>query len=193
MSRFLFLERTCILIHFFGKLLVYGMRCLLLSNFLNFLRVFSSWNCVLNLFTVHKNVTVGAFMAVIPDSISLRCRLRLGHSFLNLNKHTYRLRSCGASETEEQLLLSCTLHSAFRIDPLQSVELILLKEGLQDLLLSVMCDHAGLLQILLFGNLSLKVKNPLRIYIMLSLMSTVVCTNRFTSPQNHGFLFSHSL
>jgi len=59
-----------------------------------------------------------------PRRTSLRCRLRLGHSALNLNKRTYRLYSRGSRETEEHLLLNCTLHSALRVDLMQSVKSI---------------------------------------------------------------------
>ena len=69
-----------------------------------------------------------------PRGTSLRCRLRLGYSVLNLNKRTYRLCSCGGKEIEEHLFLNCTLPSALRVDLLQSVKSTSLKEGLQDLL-----------------------------------------------------------
>ena len=62
-------------------------------------------------------------------NISLRCRLRMCHSILNLNKRTFRLCSCGSKE--EHLLLNCTLRSTLRVDLVQSVKPILLKEGLQ--------------------------------------------------------------
>ena len=48
----------------------------------------------------------------------------LGHSVLNLNKRTYRVCSCGSADTEEHLLLICTLHSALRVDLMQSVKSI---------------------------------------------------------------------
>jgi len=105
------------------------MRCPLLSKRLLVFRLF---NYVLKLFTVALNVTVGIFMAVIP-STSLRCRLCLGHSVLNLNKRIYRLCSCGTKETEERLLLNCTFHSTFCVVFLQSVKLISMKEGLHGL------------------------------------------------------------
>jgi len=46
----------------------------------------------------------------------------------------------------------------------QSVKSILLKEGLQDLLSSVLYDHSRLLQLLLFGHPSLKLKPTTYIY-----------------------------
>jgi len=90
----------------------------------------------------------------------------LGHSVLNLNKHTYRMCLCGSKETEEHLLLNCSLHSALRVrvDLMQSVKSILLKEGVQDLLSSVLHDHSRMLQLLLFGHPSLKLKPTTNMY-----------------------------
>jgi len=94
-------------------------------------------------------------------------------SVLNLNKYTYRLCSC-SKETEEYLFLNCTLHSALRVGLVQSVKPILLTEGLQDLLSS------KLLQLLLCGHPSLKLKPTVNIYNAVS--KYLECTNRFTSP-----------
>jgi len=115
-----------------------------------------------------------------PRSTSLRCRLRLGHSVLNSNKRAYRLCSCGSKETEEHLLLNCTLHSALRVNLKQSVKSILLKEGLQDLLSSALHDHSRVLQLLLFGHPSLELKPTTNISNAVS--KYLECTNRFTSP-----------
>jgi len=95
------------------------MRCLLLSNLL----VFRPLNYVLKLSTVTQKVTVGIFMAVIPVvyRYAVDCVCVSDHSIPNLNQRTYRLCSRGAKETEEHLLLNCTLHSVFRVDLLQSV------------------------------------------------------------------------
>jgi len=70
---------------------------------------------------------------------------------------------CGSKETEH-LLLNCSLHTALRFDLIQSVKSILLKEGLQDLLPSVLHDHSRLLQLLLFGHPSLKLKPTTNMY-----------------------------
>jgi len=78
----------------------------------------------------------------IARNTSLLCRLRLGHhSVVNLNKRTYRLCLCGGKETEEHLPLNCSLHSALWFDLMQSVKSILLKEGLRNLLSSVLHVH----------------------------------------------------
>jgi len=115
-----------------------------------------------------------------PHNTSLRCRLRLGNSVLNLNKRTYRMRLCGSKETEEHLLLNCSLHSALRVDLMQSVKSILLKEGLQDLLSSVLHDHSRMLQLLLFGHPSLKLKPTTDMYNAVS--KYLELTNHFASP-----------
>ena len=101
-----------------------------------------------------------------PHSTSLRCRLHLRHSVLNLNKRTYHLCSCGAKETEEHLLLYSSLRTQRCL--LQSVKSILLKEGLQESMSSAMCDQPRFLQLLLFGHPSIKL-NSLQIYMMLRL------------------------
>jgi len=105
----------------------------------------------------------------------------LGHSVLNLKKRTYRLCSCGSKETKEHLLLNCSLRSALRVDLMQSVKSILLKEGMQDLLSSVLHlqDHSRLLQLLLFGYPSLTLKPTTNMYNAGS--KYLELTNRFTS------------
>jgi len=115
-----------------------------------------------------------------PRNTSLRCRLRLGHSVLNLNKRTYRMCLCGNNETEEHLLLNCSLHSVLRVDLMQSVKSILLKEGLQDLLSSVLHDRSSLFQLLLHGHPSLKLKPTAKMYNAVS--KYLELTNRLTSP-----------
>ena len=50
-----------------------------------------------------------------PRNTSLRCRLRLGHSVLNLKKRTYRMCLCGNKEKEEHLLLNCSLTPCFEL------------------------------------------------------------------------------
>ena len=87
---------------------------------------------------------------------------------------------CGNKETEEHLLLNFSLHSVFRVDLMQSVKSILLKEGRQDLLSSVLHDHSNLLQLLLFGHPSLKLKPTTNMYNAVS--KYLELTNRFTSP-----------
>ena len=57
---------------------------------------------------------------------------------------------------------------------------ILVKEGLQDLLSSVLHDHATLLQLLLFGHASLKLKPTINMYNDVS--KYLELTNRLTSP-----------
>jgi len=63
---------------------------------------------------------------------------------------------------------------------MQSVKSILLKEGLQDLLSSVLQDHSSLLQLLLFGHPSLKIKPTTNMYNGFS--KYLELTNRLTSP-----------
>ena len=106
--------------------------------------------------------------------------LRLGHTVLNLNQRTYRMCLCGSKETEEHLLLNCSLHSVLRVDLMQSVKSILLKEGLQARLSSVLHDHSSLLQLLLFGHPSLKPKPTANMYNAVS--KYLELTNPFTSP-----------
>jgi len=60
------------------------------------------------------------------------------------------------------------------------VKSILLKEGLQDLLSSVLQDHSSLLQLLLFGHSSLKLKPTTSMYNTVS--KYLELTNRLTSP-----------
>jgi len=115
-----------------------------------------------------------------PRNTSLRCRLRLGHSVLNQNKRTYHMCLCGNKETEEHLLLNYSLHSALRVDLMQSVKSILLKEGLQDLLSSALYDHSSLLQLLLFGHPLLKLKHTTNVYNAVS--KYLELTNRLPSP-----------
>jgi len=62
MSRFPRIKRTYFLTHFFGKLLVCGMYCPLLSNLP---LIFRPLNYVLKLSTVAQTVTAGIFMAAI--------------------------------------------------------------------------------------------------------------------------------
>ena len=62
---------------------------------------------------------------------------------------------------------------------MQSVKSIL-KDGLQDLLSSVLHDHSSLLQLLLFGHPSLKLKTTTNIYNAVS--KYLELTKRFTSP-----------
>jgi len=104
-----------------------------------------------------EKLTVGIFMALIPivHRYAVDC---VSVNVLNLNKRTYRLCSCGAKQTEEHLRLNCTLHFAFWVDLLQLAKSILLKEGLQKLLSSVLCDQVRLLQLLLFGHPSNELK-----------------------------------
>ena len=45
----------------------------------------------------------------------------------NLNKRICRMCLCDNKETEEHLLLNCSLHSALRVDLMQSVKSILVK------------------------------------------------------------------
>ena len=115
-----------------------------------------------------------------PRNTWLRCRLRLGHSVLILNKRTYRMGLCGNKETEEHLLLNCSIHSVLWVDLMQSVKSILLKKGLQDLLSSVLQDHSSLLQLPSFGHPSLKLKPTTNIYNAVS--KYLELTNRLTSP-----------
>ena len=86
---------------------------------------------------------------------------------------------CGNKETEEHLLFNCSLHSMLRVDLMQSVKSILLKEGLQDLLSSVLHDHSSLLQLLLFAHPSLKLKPTTNMYN--AVPKYLELTNRFTS------------
>ena len=128
MSRFLWLKRTHFLTHFFEKLLVCGMHYQFLSNLP---LVFSSFTLRLETFYCGSKHNCWHLHGSNPRNTSLRCRLRLGHSVLNLNKRTYRMCLCGKKETEEHLLLNCSLHSVLRVDLRQSVKSILVKEGLQ--------------------------------------------------------------
>ena len=57
---------------------------------------------------------------------------------------------------------------------------ILVKEGLQDLLSSVLHDPSSLLQLLLFGHPSLKLKPTTHMYNAVS--KYLELTNRVTSP-----------
>ena len=113
-----------------------------------------------------------------PRNTSLRCRLHLGHSVLNLNKRTYGTCLCGSKETEEHLLLNCSLNSALRVDLMQSE--INFTESLQDLLSSVSHDLSRLLQLLLFGHPSLKLKPTANLYNAIS--KYLELTNCFTLP-----------
>jgi len=116
--------------------------------------------------------------------------LATGLSVLNLNKKTYCMdRMClwGNKETEEHLLLNCSIHSVLRVDLMQAVKSILLKEGLQDLLSSVLHNHSRLLQLLLFGHPLLKLKPTTNMYNAVS--KYLQLTSRFTSPWNLGFLY----
>jgi len=62
---------------------------------------------------------------------------------------------------------------------MQSVKSILLKEGLQDLLSSVLHDHSRLLQLLLFGHPSLK---PVFLKLFYSIATFSLSTRRFRPP-----------
>jgi len=113
-----------------------------------------------------------------PNITCLHCRLRLGHSVLNLNKRTYRSCSCDAAKSEERLLLRCTLHSAFRVDLLLSVKVIFMRESLADLLAiqgAIMQDF----HILLFGHPYLKLRPTAEMCNAVS--KYLSCTNCFTS------------
>jgi len=76
--------------------------------------------------------------------------------------------SCGATESEEHLPVSCALHSALRVDLLTCVKVILFREGFGDLLQNIMCNHVKPLRFLLFGHPSLKLK-PTEKFTVLSL------------------------
>jgi len=149
MSRFLWLKRTFFLTNFFQKgaslwnaLPIFVKSSTSFSSFKLRQDTFY-WGAKHNCWYLHDSN---------PRNTSLRCRLRLGHSVLNLNKRTYHMCLCGNKETEEHLLLNCSLHSVLRVDLMQSVKSILLKEGLH------LHDHSSLLQLLLFGHPSLKLK-----------------------------------
>jgi len=62
----------------------------------------------------------------------------------------------------------------------RKVKSILLKEGLQDILSSVLHDHSSLLQLLLFGHPSVKLKPTTNMYNAVS--KYLELTNRLTSP-----------
>ena len=118
----------------------------------------------------------------IPSSTSLRCKLHLSHSVLNMNKCTYRLCSYGSKETEEYLLLNCTLHSALRVDLVQSV--IFLKGQFYWKVRKIHCQVCFTIiqdccnfyyfDILRLLNLYPPLSNAVSRYLE--------CTNRFTSP-----------
>jgi len=48
-------------------------------------------------------------LSVLVDVVPLTKIDRLGNSVLNLNKRAYRMCLCGNNETEEHLLLNCSL------------------------------------------------------------------------------------
>ena len=112
MSRFLWLKRTHFLTHFFEKLLVCGMHYQFLSNLP---LVFSSFTLRLETFYCGSKHNCWHLHGSNPRNTSLRCRLRLGHSVLNLKKRTYRMCLCGNKEKEEHLLLNCSLTPCFEL------------------------------------------------------------------------------
>jgi len=73
---------------------------------------FSSFKLRLETFYCGSNRNCWDLYGSNCHSTSLRCRLRLGRSVLNLNKHTYCLCSCGVKETEKNYFSNHILHSA---------------------------------------------------------------------------------